>query len=160
MVVLLGLILASSAFAAKNETDTRITELRFPLECILKAVASHTNTVLDPEIPLPTLYLESKIPVKQFQDAVEPQWSFRPDVVTNAYITERNEIYMTDLLWVYEKRGRILDDSLAHELTHYIQVKYKNMDLRDNDAAEMDAIAAQTWFRETYKDTGRNPCED
>ena len=50
---------------------------------------------------------------------------------------------------VYERRASTPDDSLAHELVHYLQVKYLDEPL-DDDWAESRAVEIQRWFRTTY----------
>ena len=42
-----------------------------------------------------------------------------------------------------------VDDSVAHELTHFVQAKYQNFDLND-ESLEWDAIDVQNWFRENF----------
>ncbi len=42
-----------------------------------------------------------------------------------------------------------MDDSLAHELVHYVQVKYQKFDLND-ESLEWDAVDIQTAFREKF----------
>ena len=61
----------------------------------------------------------------------------------------RNEICLGDGETYYRRLNRTLDDSLAHDLVHYIQARYFNDDLA-SDSSEALAIAVQTWFRETY----------
>ena len=46
--------------------------------------------------PLPAIFVESATPLRQFQDAMEGQWQFRPPLVSNAYSVSSNEIYLTD----------------------------------------------------------------
>jgi hypothetical protein len=56
------------------------------------------------------------------------------------------------LAFAYDSQHhRFIDDSLAHELTHYVQVKYQGWVLDGmDDSIELNAIEVQTWFRETY----------
>ncbi|MFA5139318.1 MAG: hypothetical protein WC728_08790 [Elusimicrobiota bacterium] len=126
-------------------------QLRYPERCVLQAVAQSMGVQLRDDVPVPPVYYESKIPLRQFQDAVEPQWQMRPDVFVNAYIPAKNEVYLTDDSSYYTRLSRALDDSLAHEYAHYIQVKYKGTRLEDfGDAEEGQAIEHQTAFRENY----------
>lgn len=53
-----------------------------------------------------------------------------------------NEIYLSDDAAYYKRRNRTLDDSLAHEFVHYIQVRYRNDSLADDDC-EMEAITVR-----------------
>lgn len=130
--------------------QTQAATLRYSPEFILCTVAYRTHTTLKADIPAPQIYFASQITLKQFQDAVEPQWGIRPETFLNVYVWQRNEIYMLDDAEYYKKTGRALDDSVAHELTHYIQVQYKGMDLGSDDIAEMQAVDVQTWFRENF----------
>ncbi len=107
------------------------------------------NVTLRPDVPLPKIFLESNTPLRQFQQAIAPQWKFRPHVFANAYAVERNEIYLSDDPRYYKKRNRTLDDSLAHEFVHYIQVRYRNDDLAD-ESCEMEAIAQQLAFIDSH----------
>jgi hypothetical protein len=102
-----------------------------------------------PEIPFPNIYFESSTPIKQFQDAIEKQWGQRPRAFTNAYAIESNAIYIMDDADYYKKHQRCIDDSLVHELVHYIQVKYQNWDIND-ESLEWQAIDLQTNFRNLY----------
>ena len=123
--------------------------LAFAPRFILEAVAKRMEVTLRPEVPLPAVHLESVIPLKQFQDAMESQWSFRPPMVANSYSIATNEIYLSDDAGFYRRFKRTLDDSLAHEFVHYIQAQYFREDLT-TDACEMQAAEIQRWFREQY----------
>lgn len=104
---------------------------------------------LNPDIQFPAVYFESKTSLNQFQDAIEEQWGMRPDKITNAYSLKNNEIYINDDADYYHRTSRCMDDSLAHEMVHYIQAKYLGWDLND-DSLEWEAIDIQTAFREAY----------
>ena len=131
----------ASAGGGRTEPVT----LRLDPYVILQQVARQMNVTLRPEVPLPKIFLESKTPLRQFQQAIRPQWKFRPHVFANAYAAERNEIYLSDDARYYKRRNRTLDDSLAHEFVHYIQVRYRNDNLED-DSCEMEAIDMQLSF--------------
>lgn len=124
---------------------TATVTLRLDPYVILQQVAQQMNVTLRPDVPLPKIFLESNTPLRQFQRAIAPQWKFRPHVFANAYAAERNEIYLSDDARYYKKRNRTLDDSLAHEFVHYIQVRYRNDNLED-DSCEMEAIDMQLSF--------------
>lgn len=147
------LIMGQLGFAAIQKPTTQrgnaVAKLQYTPEMILKQVLAKKNLQFKPEIPMPELNLQSKTPLKKFQDAIEPQWGFRPDVFTNAFIILKNEIYLMDDAAYYKKMKRCVDDSMAHELTHYVQVKYQNYDISD-DSLEMEAIDVQTWFRDNF----------
>lgn len=119
--------------------------LRLDPYVILQQIARQMNVTLRPDVPLPKIFLESNTPLRQFQRAIAPQWKFRPHVFANAYIMARNEIYLSDDPSYYKRRNRTLDDSLAHEFVHYIQVNYRSCNLADDDC-EMEAITVQLAF--------------
>ena len=138
-------ILAMAAcltLATAGETDRAVqpAKLRYDLQFILAEVARRMNVTLRPEIPVPVVFFESTTPLRQFQDAIVVQWQFRPHVFANAYSAARNEIYLIDEAAYYARAGRTLDDSLAHEFAHYLQVRYLNADLAD-PSLESDAVA-------------------
>lgn len=146
-------VLSSSAFAEE------VVSLKYSPECIFKAILKYKKREPNQAISLPVIFVESRTPLQQFQDAIEPQWNFRPDSFLNAYVASLNEIYLLDKADYYRRTDRFIDDSLAHELTHYFQVKYQNANLADgDDSLEPDAVDVQTWFRETFMKAGRSPC--
>lgn len=116
---------------------------------ILERILEYKNLTFQSEIPMPEVVLSSKALLKDFQDDIEPQWGIRPDVITNAYVVRLNKIYLYDDKAYYAEHGRCIDDSLAHELAHYVQVQYRKWDLND-DSLEWDAIDTQTWFRSQH----------
>lgn len=133
----------------------KTAELKYTPEFILARILEKKHLTFDPQKTSPKVLFASQVTLKQFQDDVEAQWNFRPDVVTNVYVVKQNKIYLLDDAAYYEKTGRCIDDSLAHELTHYVQVVYQNWDLAD-ESLEWDAVDMQTWFRETYCQSRRN----
>lgn len=143
--------MALSCLGVATQTRAQdVAQFKHSHEFILKAVAEKMRVDLRSEIVPPKVFLQSQTPLRQFQDAIEPQWGFRPDAFVNAYVIARNEIYLTDDLDFYQKMERFVDDSLAHEFAHFIQVKYKNYDLNNDWAAESEAVDIQKWFRETH----------
>lgn len=143
MPVIFVLLLGWSAFG-----DTQA--LRYTPEEILQAVASYQQVSLRDDVPVPKIYFESTCPLEQFQNAIEPQWNMRPERFLNAYVIHSNEIYIIDEAAYYEQLGRFIDDSLAHEFAHFLQVKYQGYAVLDSDYLEYVAIEVQTWFRENY----------
>ena len=69
---------------------------------------------------------------------IAPQWHFRPPLFANAYVVARNEIYLMDEPAYYRRMHRTLDESLAHEFAHYLQVTYFAADLQHR--AELQQI--------------------
>ncbi len=136
---------------AAGETDdaARPAKLRFDPQFILAEVARRMNITLRAEIPVPAVFFESTTPLRQFQDAIGAQWQLRPHVFANAYSASRNEIYLIDEAAYYQRAGRTLDDSLAHEFAHYLQVRYLKANLED-PSLENDAVAVQLRFREDH----------
>jgi hypothetical protein len=123
--------------------------LRFDPRFVLEAVAQRMEVTLRPDVPLPAVFIESAIPLRQFQDAMEAQWNFRPPLVANAYAIARNEIYLSDDSSYYRRFKRTIDDSLAHELVHYLQAQYFQEDL-SSDGCEVQAAEIQRWFRDEH----------
>lgn len=142
--VFCGALLATRGLAA--DAPDRMT-LRYEPRFILEAVARTMNVELRADEPLPEIHLESRTPLARFQDAVAPQWNFRPPKFANVYVVARNEIYLTDDPGYYRRLRRTLDESLAHEFTHYLQVRYQGASL-DDESAELQAVAVQFAFRE------------
>ena len=140
-------------FAAAREAREKREPARprYDTACILSAVASQMGVTLRGDVPVPQVFYGSNTPLKQLQDAVEPQWGFRPDVFANVYVFARNEIYLWDDAAYYVRMKRSIDDSLAHELVHFIQVKYQNASFAGGgEDLESQAVHVQTWFRENH----------
>ena len=137
----------------------RPARLRYKPECVLQAVAERKGRALDPAKPLPRIRFESQTPLKDFQDAVETQWGSRPEVFTNAYSLKTGEIFLIDEAAYYRRLKRHIDDSLAHEYAHYLQVVYDGADLMNDPwgSYEADAIDLQTWFRTDFYPVGPTP---
>lgn len=151
-VVGAGAELQASFDARAAQRKAAPAALRYDEACILRAVAGKMGVTLRPEVPVPPVFLGSRTPLVRFQDAVEPQWNMRPEAFLNVYVIRNNEIYLNDDASLYASHGRALDDSLAHEFAHYIQVRYQGADFArdDGDALESGAVAVQFWFRENY----------
>ena len=147
MRALLALVLLAAPAAAA----IRRMPLRHDPKCVLQAVAFAMNVPLDPSKPTPAIRLETQSSVSEFADAVEAQWGSRPDVFTNAYSPSAEKIFLIEDAKYYEKFGRDIADSLAHEYAHYIQVRYRGLRTEDfGDSEESEAIHIQTWFRDNY----------
>ena len=125
-------------------------KLAHPFEFTLARVAEMMNLELRPGIAPPALQYQSTTPLKKFQDTLEPQWGFRPDAFTNAYSWGSNEIFLMDDEAYYQTEGRCIDDSLAHELVHFFQVRYRGYDLTKDEFAELEAVDLQTRYRAQY----------
>ena len=119
---------------------------KYSLDFLVNYVLQIKGYTLNPTIALPILRYESKIPMKDFQDAIESQWGFKPDVFSNAYSVKTNQIFVTDDETYYLKYDRCIDDSVVHEIVHYYQTKYRQWDIND-ESLEWDAIEVQNEFR-------------
>lgn len=148
-IILFSTILSLNILSSAVAWAAAPAELKHTPERILEFVLAQKNKPLNPQIAIPKIYVASKTSLKQFQDAIEKQWGFRPDLITNAFVVEKNEIYLLDDAEYYQKAGRCMDDSLAHELVHYVQTKYQNYDLND-ESLEWEAVDIQTRFREAF----------
>ena len=150
LIILSILVISGPIYAAKAPAKkTKLVRLQFSEDFILQQVLLKKNLSFRPDIPKPKLHVESKTKLVYFQEAMLPQWGFKPDVFTNAFAVARNEIFLSDRAAFYKKHKRCIDDSMAHELTHYVQAKYQGFDLND-ESLEFDAIDVQTWFRVTH----------
>jgi len=141
-----GAALLAAAGAAGADDAARV-KLQHDPRYILESVARQMNITLRPDEPLPTIHFESSTPLEQFQDAVVSQWRFRPPMISNVYVVARNKIYLSDDARYYRRMRRTLDESLAHEFTHYLQVRYFAANLAD-ESCETEAVAVQIAFRE------------
>lgn len=112
--------LALSIFAACAD---EIVTLRHEARCILAAVAHHLGIALRSEVSPPAVRYSSTAPLSEFQSAVHTVSPLRPNAVSNTYIAGPNVIFLTDDP-AYYQQGRTLDDSLAHEYTHFIRNRY------------------------------------
>jgi hypothetical protein len=140
-----GALLLSTGFVSAD--DASRVQLQHDPRYILEAVARRMNVTLRADEPLPRIYFESSTPLAKFQDAVAPQWRFRPPMFANVYVMARNEIYLSDDAGYYRRIRRTLDESLAHEYAHYLQVRYFAASLAD-ESCETEAVAMQIAFRE------------
>jgi len=140
--MMFGLSLASAANLAAAEPPT----LRFEPQTTLEVVARRMGITLRPEVALPEVRLESATPIERFRDAVERQWGSRPARFSNAYVLATNEVFLIDDPNYYAATGRTPDDSLAHELVHYLQAHYRHADLA-GEFEELEAVQLQSWFR-------------
>ena len=139
-------ILLHTEFVLASQNTAK---LKYSVDDIFRFVLTEKNKPIDPNIPMPKIYFKSKTPLTQFQNAIEKQWGQRPTEIVNAYANDNNEIYLMDDSDYYIKTERCMDDSLAHELVHYVQSKYQKFDLND-ESLEWDAVGIQTAFREKF----------
>ena len=140
-----ALTIAVSLAPAANVAAAEPVKLRFDPQMTLKVVARRMGITLRPEIPPPEIRFASTTPLGRFQDAVERQWGARPERIANAFVSTTNEVYLIDDASYYAAVRRTIDDSLAHELTHYLQARYGRVNLADWE--EVEAVAIQNWFR-------------
>ncbi len=143
------ILIATLLFTTQNAFAKKPAQLKYSLDFLLEKVLERKKLTRKDSIPFPKFFVASKTPLKQFQDAIEKQWGFRPDVFTNAFAVNNNEIYILDDADYYESHQRCMDDSVVHELAHYVQVKYLGWDLND-ESLEWDAVDIQTEFRNEF----------
>lgn len=152
-LIIFGFVIVAAALAeaqtslipAQNVIDAR--------DCVMKLVAAKKNITLIETVPAPEIKPEGLHSLADFQDAAESFWGFRPEAYLNMYNPLKNEIFIMTGREYYDKYERSVFDSLAHEITHYLQHRYQNADFTSgDDSLEWDAIETQSWFRETYKD--------
>jgi hypothetical protein len=149
-LILLAMCFPFAAHAADwSNPLTNTLALTLEPRFILQVVAQRFGVQIRSDIDQPTVHVESRTPLKQFQDAIESQWEFRPHVFLNAYAVASNEIYLIDNPAHSPRPGASLDEVLAHELVHYFQSRYRRQDL-NSVGAEVQAVQIQQWFRETY----------
>lgn len=143
------LIFTSFLLFISTLSFAEVAKLKYSTDFLLEKVLEKKNLKKRSDIPLPVFFYASNTSLVQFQDAIEKQWGFRPDMITNAFAAINNEIYILDEAEYYKKSGRCMDDSVVHELVHYVQVKYLNWDLND-ESLEWDAIDIQSAFRDEF----------
>ena len=172
LAALLSLPAAAAGLPGVHLRDT--ATLKHPERCVLHAVAGkladdigrHRGPAVEAALrsvaagPLPVIRFESTTPLAEFQQAVEAQDpGNRPPVFSNFYSVALDRVYLIDEAAYYRRLKRSMEDSLAHEYVHYLQVRflgYSIEHLRMDDAEGM-AVEYQTWYREEYADTGRAP---
>ncbi|NJN40184.1 MAG: hypothetical protein HC807_04075 [Gammaproteobacteria bacterium] len=71
-------------------------KLRLAPHFILQAVALCMGVTVRPDVPPPSILLESATPLHRLQAAIEAQWGYRPQAFVSAYVSSRNEIYLVD----------------------------------------------------------------
>ncbi len=151
--LILALILSLNypAYSKHTLKETPLAQLKYSMDFILNEVLLQMHQKPDPTIALPDLKLASQTTLADFQNDIEKQWNFKPGGITNAYVAASNRIYLWDDLEYYQKHKRCLDDSLAHELVHYVQVQYQKIPISQfDDFMESEAIHVQNAFREKF----------
>lgn len=146
------LLVVPSAYAAEPMRS------RYSAECILKAVAPFIRAKIT--VPIPRVIYESEISVNEFRELSKANFmGYIPDSVMTLYAYEPNIIFLRDGTNNYQG-DRNIEDSLAHELVHFIQVKIRG-ETSENDSSdslESEAVAVQFWFRENFMKTAKSPC--
>lgn len=154
LIICFGLLNLGTAAHAESS----FAEPQYSAQCLLEAVLRKKELALRPELEIPKIYLASQANLNDFQDAVEPQWNFRPFAIISVYIIKKNEIYLYDDAKYYKRFDRFIDDSLAHELTHYVQDVYQGANIMEDNYLEEDAVHVQNWIRENYLNKNISPC--
>lgn len=158
VVAVVALFLLTAATSQVPSTGVAraasIATLHHDPHFILQAVARRMGVRLLPEIPEPTVLLESGTSPSRWSAAAERQWGFRPGAFASFFASAENEIYLIDDAATHARRRSTLDDALAHELAHYLQARYRK-DALGTDWAELEAVAVQGWFRAQYMEPER-----
>jgi hypothetical protein len=144
-----GLLKGSGAGTLLGDLPGRVATLQHDPQFILEAVAGRMGVRLRPDLAPPAILLESRTPLRRLQAAAEKHWGFQPTVFASMYAPASNEVYLIDEATLYERHQATLDDSLAHELVHYLQANYLR-DRFNTDWSEVEAVAIQNWFREEF----------
>ncbi|MCB9073375.1 MAG: hypothetical protein H6623_07115 [Bdellovibrionaceae bacterium] len=139
--------------AQAQETVYSSENIHAAIQCIhnltLK-IYGKGKVAVNPNIPPPTLIVDVDADLTEFQNLAEAQIGLKPDTIFNIYIPAVNRIYLNSS-YKSAETGRSAYDTLAHELTHFFQVKYDGSSIADfTDAEEQEAISIQTQFREMY----------
>lgn len=171
------LLLAALLSAAQHAAAAAPARLRYEPRCILEAVALDLNANIGrhrgPAIEaalrdaargrnVPAVRVESGTSLPEFLTDVKPQ-DQSVDRFSNFYAVGANRIYLIDEAAYYAKfdktSRRSMDDSLAHEFIHFLQVTYLGYSVADlaTDAAESMAVEYQTSFRDRYIIGGEAP---
>lgn len=155
LVLLVFAFISAKSVAAPAPELFAPGPIRAAAPCILKIIATHMNIELKSEIAAPTLRLQGETSLVYFQDRMADWWKFRPDMFANVYTPLSGEIFLMLEKQYYNRFKRSPFDSLAHELVHFLQVQYLKFDLAADpmaaEAAESQAVAEQTWFREAFE---------
>lgn len=170
-VFLLAALLCAPASAAAP------ARLRWEPRCILEAVARdldenigrHRGPAVSAALRgaaraagVPAIRVESETPLVEFLTAVRPQLPSL-DRFSNFYSVSANRVFLIDDASYYARFAqtsrRSMDDSLAHEYVHYLQVTYLGYSVADlaTDDAENMAIEYQSSFRDRYVKSGEAP---
>jgi hypothetical protein len=150
------LILSSvQANAAGILPASELEHVRNSVPCVLDFVLKKNWKTFDSAIPLPRVVFSHEVTVEEFNKSVASPYTYYP-TVQNAFVPKENTIYLDSRTVVYEKYGKTLIDSLAHELTHYVQHFYWHYTEEDaySDGAESLAVRTQFAFREEDSNTG------
>lgn len=153
--------------------EPRNSALRVPPACILHIVANdmadqigrHRSPELEARMRaaakapnLPSIHLESRTTLAEFQEAVRPQEP-HATVFSNFFAVAANKIFLIEDEPYYTRLKRHIEDSLAHEYAHYLQVTYLGYTVANlaTDDAEFMAVEYQNNYRAAYVRTGRVP---
>ncbi len=147
------LLLVPSAYAAEPMRS------RYSAECILKAIAAYMRSEV--KVAIPKIIYQSETTVEEFQKLGRANFmgGSPPDTVLTMYAYEPNIIFLRDGPENY-RDGKYIEDSLAHELAHFIQVRIRG-ESADNDPMDLlegEAVGVQFWFRENYLQKNIPPC--
>lgn len=152
-IIFLTVLVGLSSQGLDSNLDYTPVKPKYDIDYLVQFTLEAKGFIEKPEIKRPEILFGSEVSLTQFQDDVEPQWGIRPEFVTNVYVVSKNRIYLLDDKAYYDKLGRCIDDSIVHELTHFVQSAYQGFDL-DDESLEFNAIDIQIDFREKHCNTG------
>jgi hypothetical protein len=163
LISILILTTSNLVYAGDRQKNDFIS-LTYSPACILEAVSKKFNVKLRDDVPLPELFPHSTISIDEFKIAVRSNYPAEMNInfFNNMYLSESNAIYVNNKRPFVGENGRTPDDILAHELTHYLQSKYRNYTFEQStsDDAENSAALIQSWFRDKFMSqrTDSTPC--
>ena len=153
------LILAFGMLANANSDGAGdYVKFQYDARCIFEAVADFKKVKLGNSIPLPRIRLASETPHEEFLAAAKEQLGGeKPEIMLHMYVAKTNEIYLNDASSMF-RPGRTIDDVLAHEFVHFLQVRYQGETDGTADWIEQEAVFIQLRFRAEFVQKGLSPC--
>jgi hypothetical protein len=153
---------AESRFGAV-ETEAVAAAPRFPQACVFGFVDRIFGTE-DFGAPKPRVVYGSRMDFQQrrwYSIALRAQGlPDRGGAIQNLYDQATNTVYLDDRPDSY-KGARSIDDVLAHEYTHFLQLNHPKVPYNTGDGdgdAEVVAVQVQMLFRERVILGGEDPC--
>jgi hypothetical protein len=119
--------------------------------CVFQLVSNLMQIELNEAHVLPEVQPEGLATLSELQAVTQRLWGFAVPKFINLYDPQENRIYLFRDLDFYERFGRSIYDSLAHEFVHFVQAKVRQTPLLQfGEAEENEAIHIQNQFRQRY----------